>query len=272
MNSEILFANGGFIDKQVESLKQELTSVARKINNTYATCTNEEQRSVQRELQRLQAQIEDVFKRYIGTVPSRVISSLTSQTNELLKKNIESSRVNERNEMVTTRLAKSTKASSAQAMSQDVQELKAQGVYEDKSFESETEKVLNRVIEAYKKVIDQVPSKKADLAFDQIRGCSKGAFNRIQGLHEDYTQQIKREVMKQIDMLGISISNAWKEQIEAKSEQAASSFEQQLAANVEGPDDVTQNDVKSLSENEKAFKGSEEPAVSNRAKYEAMFK
>lgn len=260
------------MENQAEGLKRELADVARKINTTYETGNYEEQRSARSQLQRLQEQIEDVFKKYIGVVPRNVISNLTEQTNELLKKNIESSRVTERNEMVTERLAKCVKAGSVQEMSQSIKETKEQGVYEDKSFVEKTDLVLDRVIAAYRKVLNQAPSKKVDLAFNEICGYSKQTFSRLQDIHQDCTQQIKAEVKRHIDSLGFSLSNAERNQIEQKTENTLSTFEQQMAANVRTTSEVTLEDAKTISDNEAAFRGSVEPRTTTKKDLEAMFK
>lgn len=260
------------MENQVEGLKQEFVDVARKISTTYQTGNYDEQRSARRQLQRLQEQIEDVFKRYIGSVPKNVISNLTEQTNELLKKNIESSRVAERNEMVTERLAKSAKSDSIQEMSQGIKETKEQGVYEDKSFAEKTDQVLDRVVVAYGKVLAQVPSKNSDLALDEIRGYSNQTFSRLQDIHQDYTQQIKAEVMRQIDSLDLNLSNAERNQIEQKTERRISTFEQQMAQLCTPKSEVALEDAKQLSENELAFKDSQPRTQSTRKDLEAQFK
>lgn len=260
------------MDNQVEVLKQELGKLARKIHTTYENITYEEVGMMQKVLDRLQVEIEGVFKQSLGVVPRNVISNLMEQTKTLLKKEIEASRVAERNENVTNRLGGVAKASSLQGISRGIQEYTDSGVYVNKTFEEKLDEVLSRVIKAYRTVLEQYPSRRADMALDDIRGICRGKFNRIQEHHKDCSKEIKSKVLRQLEEMGVVLSNAERQQVEQKVDKETLSFGEQLAANVEEPIDVTKKDVKELSENEKAFKDSparDEEKVQNNI---AMFK
>ena len=227
---------------------------------------------MQNMLNRLQEEIQGVFKQNLGIVPANVISNLTDQTKELLKKEIEASRVSERNENITNRLGPSVKASSVQEMARGVQECIDAGVYVNKSFEEKADEVLSRVVRAYRTVLEQHPSKRSDMALDEIRGRCKRTFNGIQEYHDDYSQKIKKGVFRQLEETGIILSDAERQKVEQQVDKEASLFAQQLSSEVRGKAEVARDDAQQLSGNEAAFRGASEPITTTREDLETLFK
>lgn len=259
------------MDERVEKIKEELGKSARKIHNIYENSTHDELNDTRRQLAKLQYEIEDIFRRNLGIVPSKVIANLTEQTQELMKKEIESSRLAERNENITRRLGRGAMANSVQEASQSVQEFSRQGAYVTKDFEEKTDEVFARVIKAYKTVLDQHPSQRADAALNDIRGRCRGTFNRIQETHLQNSEEIKRQIADELKLMGLVITNVERQEIDKKVDTELQSFADKLAGSVKSPDDVIKNDVKEISENQAAFRDT--PArPTSRSDLEAMFK
>ena len=238
--------------EKVDELVQKLSNIARNVTESYAQNTLEESKSARKQLDNLQQQIKGIFRQYIGVVPDKVIADLTEQTNTLLKRTIESSRVSERNDTVSN--LGDARADTVSGMQQGLQKFKLEGITQDKRFETEIDEIVVRVGKAYQKVLDQVQVKGADMALAEIKGHTRRTFNNVMSLHEEYTAKIKREALSEVEKLGIELSEADRRNIEEQSSKQTASLSTQLKSHVESLENVTNNDVAELSANRAAFK------------------
>ena len=128
--------------EKVDELVQKLSNIARNVTESYAQNTLEESKSARKQLDNLQQQIKGIFRQYIGVVPDKVIADLTEQTNTLLKRTIESSRVSERNDTVSN--LGDARADTVSGMQQGLQKFKLEGITQDKRFETEIDDIKDR--------------------------------------------------------------------------------------------------------------------------------
>ena len=115
-------------------------------------------------------------------------------------------------------------------------------------------------------MLDQKPSKSSDMALEEISNYSRSTFNKLKNLHEDYTKIIESEVIKKIDTL--ELPSEAKEQFVEKAKSTIPGLENMVQEDAV----VGENDVRELSQNELAFKGSETRNHNTRKDLEAMFK
>jgi len=250
----------------MENLTEELNNVARNTIKTYEDGTFAEQENVRKQLQKFENECADIFKHYIGVVPSKVIDDITIQTNDLLKKEIGQSRTTECRDTVQ-RLG-NARTSSVQGMSDGIERFKNEGVAKDNSYEQKVDEISDRVIKAYRSVLERAPSKGADMAFDEIRGHSRRTFNNIKEVHEECTKVIEKTVLAKVEEFGISLSNSEIEHIQSESSKVALDFGEELQSNCVSKEELILNDTEELSKN----KENDEPIKNSRSELEAKFK
>lgn len=253
------------MEPNIEEMHKKISDVARKTIESFDEHASEEHSAMKRQVLKFRDEVEDIFKHFLGFVPGRVIDSVSEQTFDLLSDTIKDSRSKEK-EGTIEKLG-SVKAETARAMTEKLYALKDYGPDRDNSFELQMEEAMARVLAAYRKILDESPSRKGEDAFDEIRWSAKKTFAKLQDSHDEVSDMIKRDLRREIEASGVILTEEQIDAIDQKSKQG-----------IPGLDNMVKSDEDVAkfykSENEKAFKGDDEPKrdPNSKNKYESLFK
>lgn len=252
------------MENQIEELTNQINKLGNKTIKIYEDGINAEQFNVRKQLQKFQAECEDIFKHYLGMVPGRVIDDITLQANELLRKEIGVVRNFECQETMAN-LGKS-RADNVEDIKSGIENFKEDGIVDERRYEQKVDEISDRVIKAYRNVLEIAPSRNSEMAFDEIRGRGRITFNNIKEVHEECSKVIKSEVLKGTQSLDITLSSIELNKLEDKiDDRGVSDFSEQLKAGCKSQEEVANEDVKNMYE-------SKEHVKDTRSDLEAMFK
>ena len=255
------------MQEQMDKLIEELNNVARHTIKTYEQGTFAEQENARKQMQRFEEECADIFKHFMGVVPTRVIENITEQANELVKKQIGDSRTTELRE--TGSRLETIKAKSADEMIDRLQYFQTEGVAKDKEYDERLDEIMDRVVKAYKTVLESSQSRKAEEAFDEIKSSARKMCSRLKDVHDECTEIIRREVFAKVDELGMAITSSQKAQMEEESKKIVSDyFAAELQSSCFSDGEIAASDAKELDENDSSIG----PKKNTRADLEAKFK
>lgn len=253
------------MEEQIDNLTEELNNVARHTIKTYEQGTFAEQENARKHMQKFEEECADIFKYFMGVVPTRVIENISEQANELVKKQIGDSRTTELRE--TGSRLESVKVKAVDEMLDRLQYFQTEGIARDKEYDERLDEIMDRVVKAYKTVLERSQSRKAEEAFDEIKSSARKICGSMKDDHEECTEIIRREVFAKVDELGMAILSRQKAQIE-EPKKGVADFATELQSNCFSDREIAASDVKEIDENE----GSITTNKNTREDLDAMFR
>ena len=237
-----------------------------------------EAEEVKKEIRKLVQRVEETLVNQAGLPrgnASRIADNLQQNFNYDLGRNLTRTREKEYNE--TKANFATVEKTSLQDTAEQLSRFQYGGIVsKNNEYFAVVEQTCDEVIGAYRKMLGNMGTRGADEAYSDIRNAIGRTSNNIQDIHDEYTRRIKQGIANKVGELGLRVTDALNQQIDetvdAKTQEDLSDFEKNMHSQTKSIDEVTRNDAKELSENERAFIGSEQPSRETKSKNEAMFK
>ena len=264
--------------EQQINVAEELDKLEDKIGWIIVGSAQREAEEVKKEIRTLVQKVEETLIRQAGLPRgnvSKIVDNLQQNLNYRLGHNLTGTREKEYNE--TKANFKAVEKPELQDTSEQLARFQYDGIAsKNNEYCATVEQICDEVIGAYRKMLGNMGTRGADEAYSDIRNVIGRTSNNIQAIHEEYTRRIKQDISNKIGELGLKVTARLQSQIEqtvdAKSEEGFSDFASAVQSQTKSTDEVTRDDVKEISENEAAFRGSVEPRTTTRKDLEDMFK
>ena len=212
-----------------EQVKKEIEKIAISMSKEYEDCAIGEKQNVKRQLDNFNSNVEQLFAKYMGVVPDRVLNNLKEQIEAKILSIINKSRVSERNGTIT-RLA-DTRADNLEEMTSKIKSFKNEGVSKDDNFETKMEEIAKRIEVAYRKVLLQRPNRNSEMALEEIISEAKKLKNNFIAVNEGKTKEIETNLIRRITEIETSLSER---------ERPASDFSSKMQSGVNSPETIAE--------------------------------
>lgn len=243
----------------------KLDSLENNIRGTFYKGTNFEITECENGVNRAVRNIEYSLNGYRVGSPADIDRMITSLKGNLsqIKTLIEDSRDREKRYTVEHLQRTSIELESA---IRGLEEFEVEGIrptgQDDIAYEEDVRSIIDRQIEEFV----HENGIKDPRAVDEIRAEINGLKESLIRNHDKISVDMKYTIKGKVAEIG-------SEFVAAKGkEDKSDDFASKLGGLTNTEEEIARNDAKELSENEKAFKGNEEPSKSNKEKYESMFK
>ena len=229
-----------------------------------------------REITKLSSRIEELLVEQAG-VPSSVAAKLVENMHERLTydvgKQIASSRSQEYEE--TQANLSTVETDTPEGTLENLERFEQGGVaINNRRYGQNIEQICEEVFNEYRMRLGRINDRRVDEAVYDIKRMVSRTSGNLQEIHESYSRDIARDVAKKVGELGERVSPEIQAKIETEVEQKIeeNGFMSGLQAQTVSEEEMARMDAQELSDNEKAFRGTEEPSKSNRSELEDMFK
>ena len=260
------------------NVAEEMQKLEFEIEKASSDLTVEELKDVKTRIQRMSSEIEDTLmnsKSMPRDAALRIVERLNDEIVDIVQKEIASTRKNEYEE---TRYNISTIGNTASKETLDKLGMFEQDggiVNKDNKFEQTLEEVSDRIVNAYRKPLEQFDPRRAYDVTYEIKNIVNRAKVEIMESHTNCSDEIRRQAKRKVEELGIKLTAEVEQtldtelQVEPKKEM--SPFEASLKSGTVSKEELAKEDAEELSENRLAF---ENPKREEKAKvdYSAMFK
>ena len=259
------------MEKSTENINKELSALEYNIRSIMAGYTKDEILDSKQQIERMSSRIEEVLRHY-RTVPGNVISSTVQRVNDemynLVGREITHNRLREADE-IRVNLSGVGTALSYQTRDRP-HEFKQEGIFsQDNRFCLNVEEVCSRLVGAYRKALENVNERRADEVLYEVRSVVSKTSSSLQQSHKDYSFQIRKDINKKIEELGMTLDSRLEQTIEQEIQKEApkqpeNDFAKALQAKIASDEELIKYDEYGVSENEKAFR--EKPKISEEQK------
>lgn len=264
--------------KQEINVNEELEKLESQIGNVIIASTQEEAVEVKKTIQRLVQNVEEILIYQAGIPRSnanRIVESLQENLNYSMGRNLTTVRESEYNE--TKENFATVERPELQSTSDELARFQNEGVVtKDNKYSTAISEICEEVIRDYRKKLESIGTRGSEDAYMDIKNKIGRTSNALQEIHEEHTRRIKQDISRRVGELGIKITSVVEQQIETEAEGVygpvpKDDFASKLGAQTVSEAELAESDARALSENEKAFRGSE-PRTTTRKDLEAMFK
>lgn len=263
------------------NVAEEMQKLEFEIGKDLSDLTVEELKDVKTRIQRMSSEIEDTLKNS-RSVPRdaalRMVERLNDEIIDFVQKEIASTRKSEYEE---TRYNISTIGNVANKETIDKLGMFEQDggiVNRDNRFEQTLEEVSDRIVNAYRKPLEQFDSRRSDDVVWEIKNIVNRAKVEIMESHTNCSDKIRRQAKRKVEELGIKLTAEVEQtldtelQVEPKKEM--SPFEASLKSGTVSEEEMAKEDAKDLTETdtEMDLKIKKELESSTKEALEALFK
>lgn len=252
-----------------EVLKEEVSKLERKLGEVYGGITQDEARTTRHEIAKLMNEIENaiIYNRALPNgMASRLCENVREQVDELMLRGLSSSRQNEYNMTKSNMEYMVSDKEFETKFNEKIEEFKEDGgIHKDNSYSRQVEDVMDRVIKVYREKLEVINSRQSEDAYMDIRHMVTRKKDAFIDMHNEFSDNISKEVKQEIESLGIVMTSTQMKQVEEKAETKTQNMFDTLSQNTKSEEEIAVED------NEKAFR-SEPEKKQTKEDLEAMFK